>query len=546
MKKILLTISAALLSASSFAQTGDPDWVAKGYAMPYSEWTGFACEYFIGQSYTVKGWDEEKTIQIIDNYGTVQTITNDDEEYITKMNGKEIEYTEVTASTGTYKQSYDYVSNYFSFGTYYYANFYPGYYSYALCDESEGYALLSAYYYDMRMPVDAQWGYIYITWNKTATKDVKEISWSTVATPRWGLEAYSRSDSETARATGHITASIDEKPVLVAYTDDSFTAFAYAGVHGYDLNFSLTADSTIIVTDCDDHNAKETLHRVATGLQEYDRLGIYNNGSATDYNELLINPSHGYLYFPYAVGYTPEKPASGKYPYICYGLAWYNPDYVCNNANIVAQEWSDAAGGYVDLPADSVLFGGVKTRDLQYYKSEDLYIIPEYRGEGSADLYFKMNADSTVQVVDLPFGAFVEMSGYSYDWGYNGKVYGTSGGDPINAWTYFETSISDGYYYSYVDVTLCKDENGYNAFDGQGGQVYFFAGTGVGSNSPTGYYCYSLGWGDLDPATETGIAPIKPAQPATTFQGYYDLQGRQISAPRRGLYIKNGKKLLVK
>ena len=48
----------------------------------------------------------------------------------------------------------------------------------------------------------------------------------------------------------------------------------------------------------------------------------------------------------------------------------------------------------------------------------------------------------------------------------------------------------------------------------------------------------------FDEATETGISHIETAQGAADV--YYDLSGRRIATPGKGLYIKNGKKVLVK
>lgn len=48
----------------------------------------------------------------------------------------------------------------------------------------------------------------------------------------------------------------------------------------------------------------------------------------------------------------------------------------------------------------------------------------------------------------------------------------------------------------------------------------------------------------FDEGTETGISHIETAQGAADV--YYDLSGRRIATPGKGLYIKNGKKVLVK
>ena len=48
----------------------------------------------------------------------------------------------------------------------------------------------------------------------------------------------------------------------------------------------------------------------------------------------------------------------------------------------------------------------------------------------------------------------------------------------------------------------------------------------------------------FEEGTETGISHIETAQGAADV--YYDLSGRRIATPGKGLYIKNGKKVLVK
>lgn len=49
----------------------------------------------------------------------------------------------------------------------------------------------------------------------------------------------------------------------------------------------------------------------------------------------------------------------------------------------------------------------------------------------------------------------------------------------------------------------------------------------------------------FDDDTTTGVeSVVMPSQPAAS--GYYDLQGRQVKTPTKGLYIVNGKKVMVK
>lgn len=45
----------------------------------------------------------------------------------------------------------------------------------------------------------------------------------------------------------------------------------------------------------------------------------------------------------------------------------------------------------------------------------------------------------------------------------------------------------------------------------------------------------------------TGIKAIDNGQPATdSAEDYYDLSGRRVAQPAKGIYVKNGKKIVVK
>ena len=45
--------------------------------------------------------------------------------------------------------------------------------------------------------------------------------------------------------------------------------------------------------------------------------------------------------------------------------------------------------------------------------------------------------------------------------------------------------------------------------------------------------------------TPTGIGELRVIRELGE-EGFYDLQGRKVSTPRKGLYIKNGKKIIIK
>lgn len=514
MKKILLSIAALFVAASGFAQTGDPDWTKTGLAMEYPDWTGFADARYVGAAFTVEGWEEEKTIRVTDSWGTSFTVTNDDEENIVAMNG-----TEYPASN-----PYAYFSTYFQMGSIYYAAFTPRYSSYALCSEDEGYLCISGYFYDEADSQTGNWGYVYIAWDDESKADVKQIEWTALAEPRYSTAAY-----QTYYTTDHLVAG-SATPTVVAYTDDYYKVFAFAGVEGYDLEFAIDGEGKMMVQNCEDANSKGNLHRVATGLTEgYGRLGIYNNGSTYDSNELNLNKSHGYINFPYAVGYTIET--QSKYPYINYGLSWYDSYYTATG-NVSTDTYDDDGNA---VAVDTILVAGTTTRTIRFFPSDSLYVVQEYLGAGSADLWFTVDDTKSITVQAIPFGNFyqAETNGvtYNYDYFYNGKEAGW-----INYATAYDAENS--YNYSMLSGTIGDD---YEEVSTDDGYLYFFCYEGWDSTN-NGWFYYNLDWSSVDDAVKGVEAGSK-----TTDSRIYDLQGRQLQQiPAQGLYIRGGKKFIVK
>lgn len=76
------------------------------------------------------------------------------------------------------------------------------------------------------------------------------------------------------------------------------------------------------------------------------------------------------------------------------------------------------------------------------------------------------------------------------------------------------------------------------------------SGDGVNMNAGDGICSYSVAdegsiWGLLDPSTLAGIESV-PVADKVAIEGIYDLSGRRLSAPVRGINIINGKKVFVR
>jgi len=90
------------------------------------------------------------------------------------------------------------------------------------------------------------------------------------------------------------------------------------------------------------------------------------------------------------------------------------------------------------------------------------------------------------------------------------------------------SDVTSPYVFSCINGAL-----GFYSFAGTvltGGKAYYSGSSEVAA--------YTLEWGQADAITHVGTD--------TQSGKVYDLSGRQVTAPRSGLYIKNGKKFIVK
>jgi len=474
-------------------------WTKKGVAIPFSGWTGFVDEKYIGEVYTIDGDEEAKTITITDRFGYSYTIEEGAEETIASINGQKFE------------NQYDYYSNYFMFGDWYYANFTPNYNSYVSTDEVSGYLMLSGYFYSST--VNKQWSYIYITWDDVTVASTKQIEWSAV-----GQVRKSNSAMSTYYTSDYLKAG-DDTPAIISYNDGTYKVAAFAGVKGYDLNFKVQGDS-LYVLDCNDMNAKGNLARVATGLsgdENYGRLGVYFNNSAYDHNVISLNKDHGYINLRYGVGYT--NMTQSKYPYISYSISWYSyPETIQATRDIIAST-KNAEGEYVEVACP---FECDSTCTIYYMYNDSTYVVPEYLGANTGDLVFKVidgeGGYPEMQIVDIPLGNYYE--GYDYF-----ELTGTDD-DYIYPMTAYDAE--NEYYYSYFNGDI------------KSGSAFFRAWW-----TESYYLTYNLSWGE----DSTGIKSVKSANASNVTTDYrmYDLNGRVLSAkPSKGMYIQNGKKYLAK
>jgi len=474
----------------------DGTWKKTGVAIPFSEWKGYIDDTYVGEVYTIEGDEAAKTIKITDRFGFSYTFKEGDNETIASINGQ------------TFENKYDYFSDYFMYGDWYYANFTPNYDSYISTDEVTGYIILSGYFYSST--VSQKWGYLYITWDDVVVSSTKQIEWSAV-----GQVRKSNSAMSTYYTTDYIKAG-DDTPAIISYNDGTYKVAAFAGVKGYDLNFKVQGDS-LYVLNCDDMNAKGNLARVSTGLsgdENYGRLGVYFNNSSYDHNVISLNKDHGYINLRYGVGYTNMQ--QSKYPYISYALSWYSyPETVEATRKIYASA-QDATGTYVDVPCP---FECDSTCNIYYFSNDSTYVVPEYLGANTGDLEFKVidgaGGYPEMQIVDIPLGNYYE--GYDY--------FELTGTDDDYIYPITAYDAENQYYYSYFEGDI------------KSGNSFFQAWW------TTAYYLtYNLSWGE----DSTGIKSVKPANTSNDYR-MYDLNGRVLNAaPAKGMYIQNGKKYMAK
>ncbi len=199
--------------------------------------------------------------------------------------------------------------------------------------------------------------------------------------------------------------------------------------------------------------------------------------------------------------------------------AWYNDySYIYAGAtlslskNTAVLEWQSKGTLYFYDDEDGLYLTANAT--IKKYSGTDAYdygLAFDHEGVSPAELQFKIEADSIVVV-----------NGKQYD-GYTGAyIYNVYEGN-LDVWfeyakdyTHFEGTAEGGKLYMYHDAY----NTSYSATD-YDGYVYFY-------------------WGTYD-----GISAVETAAEAG-HSAIYDLSGRQVSHPAHGLYIRDGKKFVVK
>jgi hypothetical protein len=100
---------------------------------------------------------------------------------------------------------------------------------------------------------------------------------------------------------------------------------------------------------------------------------------------------------------------------------------------------------------------------------------------------------------------------------------------------------------TYATTTAAADANNY-VLQKNGDDVNFYLVTGTAATvKPFRAYLKASGAGaralNLDLGETTGIETVKKADVTTAV---YSLSGQRVAAPQKGLYIVNGKKVIVK
>ena len=75
------------------------------------------------------------------------------------------------------------------------------------------------------------------------------------------------------------------------------------------------------------------------------------------------------------------------------------------------------------------------------------------------------------------------------------------------------------------------------------GDMKGFRGYFVMHDAPASARAFSINFGDGE---TTGIIPIRTENGSTNAEGIYDLQGRKVTQPTKGIFIQNGRKVIIK
>ncbi len=113
----------------------------------------------------------------------------------------------------------------------------------------------------------------------------------------------------------------------------------------------------------------------------------------------------------------------------------------------------------------------------------------------------------------------------------------------------------EGNYYTFSISEDITEETIYTIFIPQ---YFFYVGSGTDTYSDEIYISIEVdssvepnecsieyeGWGELTGSTDTGISAI--AVSAQNSNAYYNLAGQRVVSPTKGIYINNGKKIIIK
>lgn len=331
------------------------------------------------------------------------------------------------------------------------------------------------------------------------------------------------------------------------------------------------------------------LTATATGGWNSSAKGVFANGSNTDAStviRLFDKDSNGTLYMynqGYGFGWTDASMVSGSG-----GVAWItaSPDkyvhwFPGKAANQIAFAicYGNGVGSWasylnqgiytIDSADESVIGGTDATDDKAQWEIED-----------ATSVTIRMNPEtstmSSYATICFPFDVTIETPGASggafvYTVGVEGSrarlnelgSQNVPAGTPVllvgaYATTNVTATITSGLAAyegtndlrgTYFDKTSLED-NEYAFGLSEEDELGFWklkTGNKVGANKA--YLVVPSGGGDVKGYAfafddETGITEV--SEKAEVAEGYFDLSGRRIQKPAKGLYIKNGKKVVIK
>jgi len=168
---------------------------------------------------------------------------------------------------------------------------------------------------------------------------------------------------------------------------------------------------------------------------------------------------------------------------------------------------------------DSVVIYTLERADSTIY-----YCIPDFLGTATGDLLFELSEDGET-ATNISIEGPVANTLYYY---YIHTPYDSANDNADN--------LVPGYYYT----CYSKDET-----TGEASLIIdmYYTASGATDGADT-YYCIDMT--NVEVAVATAIAPIT-ASARTNNSAIYDLSGRKLNGkPIKGLYIQNGKKIMMK